>query len=126
MFEIPAFLAVAAALAVKALSVGVPLFLVLSPFVLPQLFALLDATNRSKLLAFTKGAVLIVADLSKNTPTTVDDDIVKVLREVEIQLGRTLKAKEVPLVKSMAKAISADSRFPAVLGAPKARPIGSV
>lgn len=108
-------LAPALAIALKALGVLLPLLVLLAPVALPAILAKLNAAQRERLLAATKGAVLVVAEFAPSTPTSLDDQILKVLQAVEVELGRSLKSKEVAIVKAMAKSLHADPRFPARL-----------
>lgn len=111
----PAALAPFLTIALQALAVLIPLLLLLAPVVLPTVFAKLDENQRARLLAATKGAVLVVAEFSPHTPTSLDDRLLEVLRAVELELGRSLRPKEVARVKAIAKTLHADPRFPAQL-----------
>ena len=111
----PASLIPILAIAMKALGVLLPLLVVLAPVVLPAVLSKLRADQRARLLAATKGAVLVVAEFATSTPTSIDDQILKVLQAVEAELGRSLKPKEIAVVKAMAKSLHADPRFPARL-----------
>lgn len=111
----PIFLQTALEAAAKALGFLVPLLLLLAPVVLPAIFQKIDEGQRRRLLDATKAAVLILSEVSTKTPSTVDDRIVDVLRAVEKELGRSLRTGEERLVKSFARTLHADPRFPARL-----------
>jgi hypothetical protein len=111
----PIFLAAAIESAAKALGFLVPLILLLAPVVLPPVLQNIDENQRRRLLAATKAAVLILSEVSTKTASTVDDRIVEVIQAVEKELGRSLKAGEERLVRSFAKTLHADPRFPARL-----------
>jgi hypothetical protein len=112
------FLPIALEAAAKSIGLIAPVLIALAPFLLPPIVQKIDENQRRRLLAATKAAVLIVGEVASKTPTDLDDKLVDVLRAVEAELGRQLRQPEVRLVRSFAKTLHADPRFPARLTAP--------
>ena len=102
--------AIPAVLAAFALVVSGALFV--GPFVLPIYLRTLSRLDRERLLAATKGAFFVVSELAKRTPTTLDDDVAKVVKMVEEEIGKSLSVKDKKLVENVARAFHADPLKP--------------
>lgn len=79
---------------------------------LPLVFTNLDRAKQDKILALTKGAYLVIAAISKETPTKLDDALALVVQRVADEMGRELKPAEVNRVKGIAVAMQADPTRP--------------
>lgn len=101
---IPAVLAAFTIVVSGALFVG--------PFALPLYFRTLSRLDRERLLAATKGAFFVVSELAKRTPTSLDDDIAKVVKMVEQELAKSLSTADKALVENAARAMHADPAKP--------------
>lgn len=101
---IPAVLAATAAVVTGALLVG--------PFVLPIWLRTLKKLDRERLLAATKGAFLVVSEIAKRTPTTLDDDVAKIIKMVEVETGKSLVGEARKVVDGAVRAMAADPTKP--------------
>jgi hypothetical protein len=111
----PVVLAAIAALATILPALIVALGVVL-PILRPWLKANVSAANLDRLRRATKGAFVIVADIAKRTPTTLDDSLADVLRLVERELGVVLDEQQRRQVRAIALAMHADPKVDGKLG----------
>lgn len=96
-----------------AVAIALPLLIFLVPYGVKFLRANVSASDHAKLVLIVKGAVLIVGEVAKRTPTSLDDALVNVLKIVESELGKPLSPSEIHKVKNIALALHSDERFPA-------------
>lgn len=78
----------------------------------------LDPAQRAALAAITKGAYTVLAAIAMRTPTTLDNDLAKLLLLVSDELGRPLTLAEAEQVRRVGVAMHADPRRP-TLSPPK-------
>ena len=76
------------------------------------LFPRLSRVDQDRLLAATKGAYLVLANVAPSTPITWDDALASLLKRVADEMGRQLKPLEVKRVKNIALALLADPAKP--------------
>lgn len=112
---LPVVLATIAAVVTGVLLVG--------PFVLPIWLKTLKRLDRERLLAATKGAFLVVSEIAKRTPTTLDDDVAKIIKMVEDETGKSLAGESRKVVEGASRAMNADPRLPS-LSPPSGHPFG--
>lgn len=72
----------------------------------------LDPAQRAALAAITKGAYTVLAAIAMRTPTTLDNDLAKLLLLVSDELGRPLTLAEAEQVRRVGVAMHADPRRP--------------
>lgn len=84
----------------------------LSPLVLP----LMQEARRQRLLAATRAAYNVTAELAARTHLSAADGLARVLRLVSDELGKTLSKSEEDLVTRMAAAMHSDVSMPGSLG----------
>lgn len=102
--------AIPAFFAAFGLAVGGALFI--GPFALPLYLRTLARQDRERLLAATKGIFFVVSEIAKRTPSTLDDDVGKVVKMVEQELEKSLSVQEKKLVENVARAMHADPLKP--------------
>ena len=73
--------------------------LVVVPVVVKATLEKLSVDQQRFAYDVAKGVVKALDLIDDKTPTTVDDALLKVAKDVEAQLGRALKAKELAAVK---------------------------
>ncbi len=110
----PAWILAALAAAAAAAPVVVVTILLLGPFLLPLWLRTMGRLERERLLAATKGAYFIVAEIARKTPMTLDDDVAKIIKMVEEETAKSLKAPERRLVEGVARALHADPSKPSL------------
>lgn len=99
-----------------ALPVVLAAALVAGPVVLPLYLRHVSRLDRERLLGATKAAYLVVSQLASRTPTTIDDDIAKIIKMVEDETGKSLKEADRKLVANAARAMHADPSKPSLSG----------
>ncbi len=109
-------LAAILALTAQVLAIAIPIVTVAAPVVVPLMLSKISADKRKALVSAAKGATLVVGEMARRTPTTVDDNIAVVLRLVSDELGRPLTEPEVTHTASIAAAIHADPSINVKLG----------
>ena len=86
--------------------------LVIGPFLLPVWMRTLSKADRERLLAQTLGAYKVAASIAAKTPSSLDDDVAKILKMVADEAGRSLKDDEKRFVEGVARATHADPSKP--------------
>ncbi len=104
LLAIPPF--IATVLATVPIVLGV--LLVVAPLVVPAWLKYLDEKTRERLLGATKAAFLILSSVAPSTPTTIDDEIAKLIHIVERELEKSLTPKQKKLVVNAALSMQAD------------------
>ncbi len=104
LLAIPPFLT--AVLATVPIVLGV--LLIVAPLVLPPWLKYLDEKTRERLLGATKAAFLILSSVAPSTPTTIDDEIAKLIRIVERELEKSLTSKQKKFVANAVLSMQAD------------------
>ncbi len=107
----PVILAIIATV-VAALPVVIAGTLVVGPFVLPLWLKTLKRMDRERLLAATGGVYKIVAEVARRTPGTLDDDVAKIVKMVEEEIGKSLKGEGLRTVVNAALSMHADPLKP--------------
>lgn len=108
----PPWILAALAAGAAAVPVVVAAILLLGPFLLPLWLRSMGRLERERLLAATKGAFLIVSDIARKTPVTLDDDIAKIIKMVEEETAKSLRPAERHLVANVARAMHVDPSKP--------------
>lgn len=81
-------------------------------FLVPWFRSIRDVRQRELLYRATKGAYVVIAAISRVTPGSLDDDLAKILNQVQLEMGRSLNDTETSKVKRIALALHADSSEP--------------
>lgn len=95
-----------------AVPVVVVAMLMLGPFLLPLWLRTMNRLDRERLLAATKGAYLIVSEIARKTPMSLDDDIAKIIKMVEDETSKTLKPSQRLFVQNVAHSMHVDPNKP--------------
>lgn len=109
---LPAIVAAIPAPVIAGVLATLGVLIVLAPFVLPLWIKHLKEADRVRLHAAAKGAFNILSGIAPVTPTTIDDELTKLIGIVEKELGKSLKAKEKTLVKNIALSMQGDPAKP--------------
>lgn len=86
--------------------------IVLAPFALPVWLKHVDEKNRIRLRDATAGIFNVLSVIAPNTPTTIDDQMLKLVELVQKEVGKTLSEKEKLYVKNVGLSLQADPNKP--------------
>lgn len=84
------------------------------PLLLPAWLMSLDKARRQQLKDAVGGAYLVVSAIASKTPTSLDDDVAKVLKLVEQELGKSLSVAETRRAVGIVHALHADPAKPSL------------
>ena len=108
----PPWILAGVAAGAAAVPVVVVAILMLGPFLLPLWLRTMNRLDRERLLAATKGAYLIVSEIARKTPMSLDDDVAKIIKMVEDETSKTLKPSQRLFVQNVAHSMHVDPNKP--------------